>query len=414
MLRCLGSKFVLNTLLALAVLVLPDSSHAKFRVLYTFKGGSDGSGPVASLIMDAAGNLYGTTVGGGGTGCDGGGCGTVFRVAPDGAETVLYSFAGGKDGADPEAALIMDGAGNFYGTTSGGGTGGCEGYGCGTVFRLAPDGTETVLHTFCKKSGCTDGSTPTAGLIMDKSGNLYGTTAGSGGTGCYGGGCGTVFRLAPDGTETVLYAFQGGSDGGNPYAGLITDKSGNLYGTTEYGGTGGIISAGTAFEVTPDGQEKVLWDFCSQQSCDDGEFPVAGLIRDKAGNFYGTTAWGGPVEGNAFKLAPDGTLTTLHGFTDVPDGANPSAGLVMDKTGNLYGTTEAGGKKCGNYGSSCGIVFKIAPDGTETVLHAFSKRKGDGILPQAGLVKDGKGNLYGTTPRLTWHSGGGTIFEITP
>ncbi|HEY3778600.1 MAG TPA: choice-of-anchor tandem repeat GloVer-containing protein [Rhizomicrobium sp.] len=405
MLRCLGSKFVLSTFLALAALALPGSSQAKFRVLYTFKGGSDGSGPVASLIRDAAGNLYGTTEYGGTSGF-----GTVFRFAPDGTETVLYSFAGGEDGAYPAAALIMDGSGNFYGTTVGGGNGGCEGEGCGTVFKLAPDGTETVLHAF---AGGSDGSGPAAGLIMDISGDLYGTTAAGGGTGCYSYGCGTVFKLAPDGAETVLYAFQGGSDGGNPSAGLIADKSGNLYGTTQYGGTGGIVSAGTVFEVTPDGQEKVLWDFCSKDSCEDGEFPVAGLIRDKAGNLYGTTTWGGIV-GTAFKLAPDGTLATLHGFTDDPDGANPFGGLVMDKAGNLYGTTESGGKECGDYGSSCGIVFRIAPDGTETVLHAFRKGKGDGILPQAGLVKDGRGNLYGTTPTLTWHSGGGTIFEITP
>lgn len=405
MLRCLGSKFVLNTLLALAVLALPGNAYASFRVLYTFKGGSDGSGSVASLIADAAGNLYGTTASGGGTGCGGGGCGTVFRLAPNGTETVLYSFAGGEDGAYPVAGLIMGGSGNFYGTTSGGGTDGCEGEGCGTVFKLAPDGTETVLHAF---AGGSDGSAPEAGLIMDSSGELYGTTV-SGGSGANG----TVFKLAPDGTETVLYAFQGGSDGGNPYAGLIMDKSGNLFGTTEYGGTGGIVSAGTVFEVMPDGHEKVLWDFCSRDSCGDGEFPVAGLIRDKAGNLYGTTTWGGII-GTAFKLAPDGTETVLHDFADRPDGANPYGGLVIDKSGNLYGTTFQGGKVCGDYGSSCGTVFKIAPDGTETVLHAFRKLKGDGIIPQSGLIKDARGNLYGTTPTLTWHSGDGTIFEITP
>ena len=305
----------------MAVLAAPGSSHAAFRLLYTFKGGTDGAGPEAGLILDKAGNLYGTTVGGG-TGCSSGGCGTVFRLAPDGSETVLYSFAGGTDGAYPEAGLIRDGSGNFYGTTNGGGNSGCDGEGCGTVFGLAPDGTETVLHVFA--GGTSDGSIPVAGLIMDKSRNLYGATV-SGGSdaNCYYlTGCGTVFKLAPDGIETVLYAFEGGSDGGNPYGGLIVDKSGNLFGTTEYGGTGGIVSAGTVFEVTPDGHETVLWNFCSEQSCEDGEFPLAGLIRDKAGNLYGTTAWGG-VTGAAFKLAPDGTLATLHTFTDVPDGANP-------------------------------------------------------------------------------------------
>lgn len=399
-----NSKFLLNSLLAFAVLALPGSAPAAFRVLYTFKGGSDGSGPAGSLILDATGNLYGTTVGGG-TGCSSGGCGTVFRLAPDGTETVLYSFAGGTDGAYPEAGLISDSSGNFYGTTSGGGNGGCYNEGCGTVFKLAPDGTETVLHVF---AGGSDGSAPVAGVIMDKSGNLYGTTV-SGGTGA----SGTVYKLAPDGTESVLYAFQGENDGSNPYAGLVMDKSGNLYGTTQYGGTGGIVSAGTVFEVTPKGQEKVLWNFCSLDSCDDGEFPLAGLIRDKAGNLFGTAAWGGPI-GTAFELAPDDTFTKLHGFSDVPDGANPDGELVMDSSGNLYGTTNSGGKTCGNYGSSCGIVFKISPDGTETVLHRFRRKKGDGILPLAGLVRAASGNLYGTTSTLTWHKPGGTIFEITP
>lgn len=406
MLRCLDSKFVL-ALLTFAAIAVPGSADAKFHVLYTFcskANCSDGSGPEAGLIADQAGNLYGTTVGGGANGF-----GTVFRLAPDGTETVLYSFAAGGDGAYPHARLIMDGSGNFYGTTSGGGAGGCGGSGCGTVFKLAPDGTETVLYVF---GGGSDGGNPNA-VIMDKSGNLYGTTELGGGTGCYGSGCGTVFRLVPDGTETVLYAFTGGTDGGTPLAGLVMDDSGNLFGTTEYGGSEGIVPAGTIFEVTPKGHEKVLWNFCSLSSCDDGEFPAADLIRDKAGNLYGTAAWGGII-GTAFKLAPDGTFTKLHGFSDVPDGANPYAGLVMDKAGNLYGTTEAGGRTCGNYGSSCGVVFEIAPDGTETVLHAFSRRHGDGILPVAGLLEIGK-HLYGTTPTLQWRSnGGGTVFEITP
>jgi uncharacterized repeat protein (TIGR03803 family) len=261
-----------------------------------------------------------------------------------------------------------------------------------------------VLHAF---AGGNDGSTPTAGLVRDKSGNLYGTTF-SGGSQA---SSGTVYKLARDGTETVLYAFQGGSDGGNPYAGLIMDKAGNLYGTTEYSGSGNCISGcGVVFKVAPGGTETVLHAF----DYSDGSYPVAGVIMDKAGNLYGTTACGGSVEGTAFKLARDGTETVLHNFTDRPDGANPYGSLVMDKSGNLYGTTFQGGEECGNYGSSCGAVFKIAPDGTETVIHAFHKLKGDGILPFAGLITDGKGNLYGTTTALTWQSATGTIFELTP
>ena len=374
-------------------------------MLYTFKGGSDGSEPYAGLLMDKTGNLYGTTFAGGAHGY-----GTVFKLAKGGSETILYSFGGGNDGAYPEAGVILDASGNLYGTTADGGSlDGCQGEGCGTIFKVAPDGTESVVHAF---AGGKDGSTPTAGLVADRSGNLYGTTYSGGSTAnCdYQTGCGTVYKLAPDGTETVLYAFHGGSDGGNPFAGLIIDAAGNLYGTTQYAGSGNCVSGcGVVFRVAPDGSETVLHAF----DYSDGAYPAGGVVMDKAGNLYGTTGWG-YVVGNVYRLSPDGTLTVLHSFTDVPDGANPYDRLAMDGSGNLYGTTQAGGKRCGNYGSSCGVIFEIAPGGTETVLHAFRKKKGDGILPLAGLIRDRKGNLYGTTTALTWHSATGTIFKLTP
>jgi uncharacterized repeat protein (TIGR03803 family) len=371
---------------ALAMLASLDTAHAgRFRVLYSFAGGSDGAYPEAGLIKDLAGNLYGTTTGGGISY----GYGTVFELAPDGIETVLYAFTGGSDGNDPYAGLIRDSAGNLYGTTA---FGGARHY--GTVFELAPDGTETVLHSFTGS----DGADPFAGLIKDKAGNLYGTTEEGGSTSCEGYGCGTVFELAPDGTETVLHAFTGGNDGDDPIGGLIKDSAGNLYGTTvNGGGTGCGYGCGTVFKLAPDGTETVLYAFTGGS---DGAGPAAGLIKDSAGNLYGTTEGGGGTScnsgygcGTVFEFAPDGTETVLHAFTGGNDGATPFAGLIKDSAGNLYGTTFLGG----TYGG--GVVFKVAADGTETVLHAFTVK--NGTNPFAGLIKDSAGNLYGTT------SGGG-------
>jgi uncharacterized repeat protein (TIGR03803 family) len=211
----------------------------KMSVVYAFQGGSDGAGPDGSLLMDKAGNIYGTTSGGGGTDCDNGfGCGTVFKITPGGTETVLYAFQGGDDGELPQTGVIADGAGNLYGTTAAGGSGAQ-----GTVFKVTPAGTETVLYAF---QGGTDGIEPLAGLIMDKAGNLYGTT-GYGGSGCKGGNCGIAFKLAPDGTETVLYAFGNRSSGHHPAAPLLMGKHNVLYGTTTAGGTD---LDGVVFSVT--------------------------------------------------------------------------------------------------------------------------------------------------------------------
>jgi len=256
--------------------------------------------------MDGAGNLYGTTREGGANKG-----GVVFQLAPSGtgwSETVLYSFCSQSnctDGANPAAGLIMDGAGNLYGTTIFGGTGSPAN---GTVFMLTPDPTgtvwtETVLYLFCSQTNCADGANPRAGLIMDATGNLYGTTQGGGGH-----GSGVVFELTPDPTgtvwtETVLYSFcsqtPNCADGSGPVAGLIMDAAGNLYGTTFRGGNGAdIFGNGVVFELTPDPTgtvwtETVLYSFCSQTNCADGNLPLAGLIMDAAGNLYGTTSVGG-------------------------------------------------------------------------------------------------------------------------
>ncbi len=381
--------------------------NAAENVLYSFKGGTDGIAPFGSLITDGSGHLYGTTVGGGsGTGCQGGqGCGTVFRLAPNGTESVLYAFAGGTDGAFPRGSLITDSVGNFYGTTSAGGS-----TDEGTIFKLTPNGTENVLYTF---TGESDGGEPEDSLTKAGNANFYGATAVGGNMAdCGGQGCGTVFELDSTGHESVLYAFTGGSDGGGPSGGLIRDKNGNLYGET---GGGGIncgdapSGCGVVFKLAPDGTETVLYTF---QGGSDGELPRGSLLMDNAGNLYGTTLGGGGAPcncGTVYRLAPSGTETVLHAFQAHSDGGLPEAGLIADKAGNLYGTTYAGGStNC--KGAGCGIVFKVAPDGTETVLFAFSARHGRN--PTAALLKGKNGLLYGTAS-AGGKNNDGVVFSVT-
>lgn len=404
------------TIASLALAPL-DSAHA-FKVIYSFTGGTDAENPAAGLVRDAAGNFYGTT-GNGGTGNCGNGfaCGTVFKLAPDGTETVLHSFTSGTDGAMPGSGrLLRDRAGNLYGTTiRGGGKGNCY-FGCGTVFKVAPDGTETVVHAF---AGGSDGASPQGGLIKDAAGNLYGTTE-YGGTGyrdCTGGyGSGTIFKVAPDGQEKVLHSFTGSPDGCQPFGQLIMDAAGNLYGTTGWGGKSDCppIYCGTVFKLSPDGTETVLYSFRSH----DGEIPEGKLIMDAAGNLYGTTVYGGAQGvGTVFKLAPDGTETVFYSFCgSCSGGHSPYAGLLMDRAGNLYGTTAYGGlANCVN-GFGCGTVFKLAPDGTEKVLHAFTGGS-DGGGPHGDLITDGAGHLYGTSGyggkvNANCYYGCGTVFRI--
>jgi uncharacterized repeat protein (TIGR03803 family) len=305
-------------------------------VLHSFEGGSDGRKPEAGLIGDEAGNLYGTTYSGGSNNC-----GTVFEIAPNGAETVLYSFRGGNDGENPEAGLIADSAGNLYGTTLVGGSGGF-----GTVFKLAPNGTETVLHTF---AGGSDGEYPAAGVIADSSGNLYGT-ASSGGAH----DSGSVYKLAPNGALTTLYAFAGGKDGAQPRAGLIADSAGNLYGTTQAGGGKGCdgTGCGTIFKLAPSGTETVLHAFAAGS---DGAEPYAGLIADSAGNLYGTTVAGGGANGDGtiYRITANGALTGLYAFAGAADGRYPEGSLIIDKSGDLYGTAYSGGAH------NWGTVFEL-------------------------------------------------------
>ncbi|MGD0129760.1 MAG: choice-of-anchor tandem repeat GloVer-containing protein [Terriglobia bacterium] len=360
----------------------------KETVLYNFMGGADGAYPAMGLIPDEEGNLYSSTHGGGDLSGDASctaalgfpGCGVVFKLDLTGKETVVYAFTGGADGLGPSSGLVPDEAGNLYGTTVGGGfSGDCPGEpipGCGVVFKLDPKGKETVLHTF---TGGADGYGPYGDLLLDAAGDLYGA-AGYGGdlsgfcsdvlepaTGFL--GCGTVFKLDRTGKFTVLHTFNG-ADGAVPDGWLVQDNAGNLYGMT---GNGGDLSGcsglgcGVVFKVDKTGKGTVLYRF---RGGADGAETFAGVVRDAAGNLYGTTAYGGDFSGSlcagtgcgvAFKLNPTGKETVLYTFTGGADGVNPGAGLLQDEEGSLYSTTIGGGdtSSCSPpYG--CGVVFKIA------------------------------------------------------
>jgi uncharacterized repeat protein (TIGR03803 family) len=355
---------------------------------------SIGGHPSAGLLRDKAGNLYGTTKSGGAYNV-----GNVFKLAPDGTYTSVYDFNGSSDGAAPLSDLISDAIGNLYGTAQEAGSGNV-----GVVFKVAPDGTETVLHSF---SGGADGSSPAAGVVMDAKGSLYGTTTYGGGChGGYGPGCGIVFKITPDGVETVLHAFTDGSDGSSPSAGVILDKKGNLYGTTGQSDA----SYGTVFEIKASGEFNVLHTFTQYN---DGANPTGRLVRDTDGNLYGTTEVG-PNNGNngcgtVFKLTPEGAETLLYTFNGF-DGCSPSAGLIRDHSGNLYGTTVYGG----TFSRGCGVVFKLSPDGQETTLHSFFPNFNiDGCEPLGELLRTKNGNLYGTT-YSGGVGDLGTVFVVTP
>ncbi|HEX4159930.1 MAG TPA: choice-of-anchor tandem repeat GloVer-containing protein [Rhizomicrobium sp.] len=388
----------LASAVALAFTVAPVIGAEK--TLYAFRGGNYGTYPWASLTADSAGNLYGTTYDGGSCNYSSG-CGIVFRLSPKGRETVLHTFTSGSDGGFPKGGLIMDKGGNIYGTAAAGGSCGF-GNGCGVVFKMTPSGKETVLYTF---QGGEDGIGPTGNLAMDDAGDLYGTTGAGGGNlaNCQY-GCGTVFELAPDGTETVLYAFQGGSDGSWPMGGVARDASGNLYGTTLWGGGSPscTFGCGTVFKISgDDGTYSILHAF---QGYPDGALPYGGVIVDSSGNLFGTTS--GP--GTVFKLAPDGTETVLHAFGSGKDGSLPEAGVIMDKSENLYGTTWGGGGVDCKRDIGCGTVFEMAANGQEKVLYAFGN---NARHPGAGLFLGKYGELYGTTTGGGHHDNG-VVFEL--
>jgi uncharacterized repeat protein (TIGR03803 family) len=381
--------------LALGVLTVPTHAQTD-AVLYSFcakKGCADGKQPQnVTLASDAKGNLYGTTLYGGADQV-----GTVFRLTTSGVEQV-YSFQNnGTDGTSPLFGVVLDKAGNLYGTTPGGGA-----YGYGTVYKVTSSGVETILHSFNLDGA--DGTGPEGALIIDASGNLYGTT-GDGGSNCLPGGCGTVFEITALGAVTILYSFaDNGVDGFLPAAGLAMDTNGNLYGTTPFGGA---YNRGTVYEVTPSsGVETILYSFGG--NANDGETPTyAPLVVDVEGNVYGTTPTGGAHGlGTAFKVTPLGVETTLHSFgANDKDGQFPYGGLILDAAGNVYGTADTGGP----HGE--GAIFKLTPSGTETILYSFPANSTDGETPLGGLLA-AKGSIYGTT-QYGGTSGYGTVFKVT-
>jgi uncharacterized repeat protein (TIGR03803 family) len=307
--------------------------------LYSFPGGTMGENPYSGLIRDQSGNLYGQTC------CGGLGAGVVFKLDGNGQESTFYTFTGGNDGGYPYYGLLQAG-GKFYGTATGGGADGQ-----GVVFRLNSNGNETPIYSF---AGGADGAVP-VGQLVHGAGAFYGVTANGGTT-----DNGTVFKVTSDGVENVLYSFNGGSsDGSSPVAGLVRDSAGNLYGTTNGGGaTYCFIGCGIVFKIATDGTETILHSFSGHA---DGANPYGALVLDSSGNLYGTTFSGGNLySGVVFKLDTSNNETLLYTFAGGTDGANPRGALLRTRAGDLYGTTVAGGGAgCGGYG--CGVVFRITP-----------------------------------------------------
>lgn len=385
-----------RTFLLAATLILSAANIADaqgFSVLYSFKGGANGSLPGAGVIRDSAGNVYGTTLTGGTYNY-----GTVFKLTPAGAQTVLYSFTGGTDGAYPNG-VVRDAAGNLYGATGTGGILSCNsGTGCGTIFKIDSTGKETVLFSFTGGNG---GQFPIGSLVRDSASNFYGAASGGTSNG------GAIFRLDQNNNLTVLYSFtgaNGGTDGAAPTGSLARDSSGNLYGTTVFGGTYGF---GTVFKIDPSGNENILHSFIDSE----GANPVAGVIRDAAGNLYGTTKiFGAHNAGSVFEVSAAGQTTILYAFAGgnfgSTDGNSPDGSLVRDSAGNLYGLTELGGA----YGF--GTLYRIDPSGKETTLHSFTSGV-DGLDPTGPLIRDSKGRIYGVANQ-GGKSGQGNVFRFTP
>lgn len=396
--------FAFLTVLATLLTIVPSARAQTFTVLHTFTGGGDGADPLAGLTFDRAGNLYGTAHTGGNSSV-----GTVFKLKPTGSGwliTPLYEFSSqGSGGANPSSGVIFGPDGSLYGTASTGGSG------FGTVYKLQPPAnacktsvcywTEHVLYSFTAGS---DGHQPTGNLIFDPAGNLYGTTQAGGAF-----GYGTVFELTKSGgnwTESVLYSFASGQDGNQPTDGVVIDSAGNLFGTTPYGGINNCQGGcGIVFELTPSGSgwsEQILYRFAGVP---DAQRPYAGLIIDSARNLYGASFEGGVNGGGAvFELSPAGGSWNYSVLYDLSGSNNgPDARLTMDSSGNLYGTT-----------IDPSTVFELSPSGggwTYTDLHDFSGN--DGIYPRGSLILDGDGNLYGTTS-MGGADGQGTAWELTP
>jgi uncharacterized repeat protein (TIGR03803 family) len=434
-----ASRRAATLALALAVVLVSAGVVAKKAQAQTYKESTlvefdftNGANPAGGVVVDDAGNIYGTTTQGGSSGnCGSDGCGTVFKVDKSGKEIWVHSF-NGNDGSYPFYDLVLDGQGNLYGTTSYGGDLTClDGYGCGVVFKLDKSGHETVLRAF---KGQKDGGIPMwhGPLVLDKSGNLYGVTVIGGDPNCIGPegfglpGCGGVFKLnISSKQETILHVFKAGKDA-QQGSDLIMDADGNLYGTSLFGG---LYDSGTVFELTKSGEWKVLYSFTGLT---DGYFPTSVLL-DSKGDLYGTASDGGDSActggengcGVVFELSPasDGKWkeTVLYAFTGAEDGAVPDGGVVMDSKGNLYGETIYGGDlSCGFQNSGCGVVFKLPKSGKPVTLYSFTGLT-DGQGPNGPVLLNKAGDIYGSARNGGNSSGScavtgscGTIYKLTP
>jgi uncharacterized repeat protein (TIGR03803 family) len=406
-------------ILPLLLGLLTSSATAQsYAVIHSFTGQPDGAGPQTGLIRDAAGNLYGTTYGGGAYDK-----GAIFKIDRDGTETIFFSFTGGTEGENPAGGVVQDTYGNFYGAASGGKPDCGFGFTCGIVYRVDRDGKEIVLYRF---GGLPDGHTPNAELVVDAAGNVYGTTQAGGDNGCNPGyGCGTVFKIDTHGRETILHTFTGTRDvdGAYPLAGLVADANSSLYGTTELGGAPACITAevdglrsepprqfitggcGTVFKITKRGKETVLHRF---SSCTGGLSPNDPVIFDDAGNLYSTAQGGSLANGLVFRLDPHRRERVLYSFSY--DQGSPGGVPLVDSDGNFFGVTYDGGARYE------GTVFKLAKSGKYKVLYNFTGYT-DGGFPIGTPVEDEQGSLYGVArdggDRNCGDFGCGVVFKIS-
>jgi uncharacterized repeat protein (TIGR03803 family) len=434
--------------LMLVLLVAAGSQAQTFTesVIYSFcskANCADGQYPQVGLIQGADGNFYGTASEGGEIkACTEGslhGCGTLFKATPAGLLTILHAFCSSGYPNCPDGVgtgyLIQGSDGNIYGTTgSGGGGSGCGSEGCGTLFKVTSSGAFKTMYTFCSRTNCTDGVGPSGSLVQGTDGNFYGVTVGNGAGGQGSGGgcptgtsCGTVFKITPAGALTTLYAFCSKSacaDGGNPRGGLIQATDGNFYGTTDLAGAYGY---GTLFKITPTGNLTSLYSFCSQgtfANCGDGAEPVAALLQNPDGGFYGTTSTGGGADDGTIYSASGltGQLDTFITFdgTGYPelDGDDPESGLIFGSDGKMYGTTPYGGNDYSNQDSGNGEIYQWTGSDELSLLYSFCVETTDGPCPDGAnptgpLVQGSDGNLYGTAGGGD-ADGDGIIFKLSP
>ncbi|HWA92460.1 MAG TPA: choice-of-anchor tandem repeat GloVer-containing protein [Rhizomicrobium sp.] len=395
-------RMVLCSIAALMAATAGSGASAKTKesILYSFEGTSDGRAPSYLLLRDDKGALYGTTVGGGA-----GQAGVVYKLSRAGELTVLHDFAGGMDGSSPSSNVVMDSKKTLYGATYHGGNGAiaggdCDSGDCGTIYKIKKSGRASIIHAF---TGMEDGGNPSGDIAMGTDGSLYGTTT-HGGAGQHG----VVFKVGRDGKFSVLHAFAGGPDDGErPVGDLILDDDGNIYGTAA---AGGAESSGTVFKVAPGGTMTLLHSFGGD---DTGFEPLGGLLRDGDGNLYGTTAFGGSGGfGAVFKLTPGGTASLVRAFTNDANGGTPGGHLTWGPAGNIYGIAASGGTVTGDCPNGCGLVYSLALNGKLKVLHRFGGA-GDGRTPGYGMVPDDQGLLYGASGN-GGASNAGAVYRIKP